>query len=279
MTLAQKYMKKIFKSEGNYAECDARESDDCLGAIWPHGERDTDGYWLDVFKDGSSIECTEDGLCSLSAAETKRVAGRWADYKEIKDQITPTVTPKPVRERTPNPTHSTGHDEGCRCARCKPRIYKTDPRYLADVKEMEVEFNARRQKEADAATARCNHTDPKDDDCLICFPVDDQPTVTSEPLTIEMTKTQMREVGIVVGSLDGNDLLGYTIKGTKLIFASTEDYQRIGKILIERLDKRAKELDIRPTTDHYLLQWTDKSPEGVLAKKKLAKANGAIKAC
>src|ERR1019366_7456589 len=59
----------------------------------------------------------------------------------------------------------------------KTRKRKTEhERYMADVKAGEEEFNARRQKEAEEATARCNHVDPKNDDCLICFPVDDQPT-------------------------------------------------------------------------------------------------------
>ena len=69
-------------------------------------------------------------------------------------------------------------NEGVNRDKPKPRIYKTDPAYLADVKAHEDEFNARRQKEMEEATARCNHTDPKDDDCLICFPVDDQTATT-----------------------------------------------------------------------------------------------------
>jgi hypothetical protein len=101
-------------------------------------------------------------------------------------------------------------------------------------------------------------------------------------LTITLTKAQMREVVAVLDestSLGMRTRVGLTINRNKLVFDSAEDYQRIGKVLIEGLDKRERALDILPTTDHLLLQWRDKSPEGIAAKKKLAIANGAIKAC
>ena len=98
MTLAQQYLQKI-QSEGEYGEFEARESEDCLGAIWPHGDSECNGYWLDVFVDGSAIECSDGwGESALTAAETKRVAGRWADYKEIKNQI----KGRPHENRSPN---------------------------------------------------------------------------------------------------------------------------------------------------------------------------------
>lgn len=58
----------------------------------------------------------------------------------------------------------------------KPCIFKTDERYLADVKAGEKEFNARREKEMEAATDRCAHSVRNDDieqDCVICFSVHD----------------------------------------------------------------------------------------------------------
>jgi hypothetical protein len=58
----------------------------------------------------------------------------------------------------------------------KPRVYKTDKNYLADVKAAEEEFNARRQKEWEEATERCPHEGSRRlDDCLVCYPADDQP--------------------------------------------------------------------------------------------------------
>lgn len=105
MTIAEKMFKRMLKlrKQGDDmvsggAEVIIRDSKECIAIIWPHnGEEGTDedseecnGYWLDVFADGSAIECCGDGRDSdtvLTAAETKQVAGRWADYKEIKNQI------------------------------------------------------------------------------------------------------------------------------------------------------------------------------------------------
>ncbi len=86
MTLAQQYAKKI--EEGTYMEHEVRETEDCIGVIWPGRGDDSNGYWLDVFIDGSAIECCPSGEENvLTAAETKQHAGRWASYKEIKNQI------------------------------------------------------------------------------------------------------------------------------------------------------------------------------------------------
>jgi len=67
------------------------------------------------------------------------------------------------------------------CQACLEAIEAAALKSKADVKAAEDEFNARRQKEIEAATDRCAHGVRNDDieqDCLICFPVDDEPTVT-----------------------------------------------------------------------------------------------------
>lgn len=95
---------------------------------------------------------------------------------------------------------------------------------------------------------------------------------------IGFTDAQMRELSIVAGSLDGN--LGYSIKGNKLIFASSEEYQRIGKLLIEGLEDRGDATD--KAQSDYVRQtraanngWANSDE----ARKKVAEFNGIKKAC
>jgi hypothetical protein len=76
----------------------------------------------------------------------------------------------------------------------QPKKLGTSKAYLADVRAAEEEYNARRQKEMEEATVRCSHGDDRDDDCLICFPVD-QPTVTPAPSSGPMVTHKEDEDG------------------------------------------------------------------------------------
>jgi hypothetical protein len=120
-------------------------------------------------------------------ASTNPIRDRMTLCGKFQEDVTLVATPEEATcgrcrniKVTP-PVRKHGHEDGCRCARRKPRIYHEDKQYLADVKAAEEEYNARRQNEMEAATDRCGHGIRNDDieqDCLICFPVDDEPTVT-----------------------------------------------------------------------------------------------------
>jgi hypothetical protein len=98
-TIAERMLKRMRKMREQdedgapMAECDMRDSKECVAIIWPHNGEDgtdedseeCDGYWFDVFTDGSAIECCVDGSENvLTASEVKKIAGRWIDYKEMK---------------------------------------------------------------------------------------------------------------------------------------------------------------------------------------------------
>lgn len=63
------------------------------------------------------------------------------------------------------------------CPACLAALKASTFKRNADSQAWEDEYNARRQKEAEEATERCNHIDAKDDDCLICFPVEETTNV------------------------------------------------------------------------------------------------------
>jgi hypothetical protein len=72
MTIAEKMFKRMLKlwkqgddMESGGAEAIIRDSKECIAIIWAHNGEDgtpedseeCDGHWLDVFTDGSAIEC------------------------------------------------------------------------------------------------------------------------------------------------------------------------------------------------------------------------------
>jgi hypothetical protein len=73
------------------------------------------------------------------------------------------------------------------CKACLAAIEASTLKRRAETQAAEDEFNAQRIKEMDEATARCEHGEEEwnyDPDCLICFPIEDEPTVTQPALTM-----------------------------------------------------------------------------------------------
>ena len=104
------------------------------------------------------------------------------------------------------------------------------------------------------------------------------PASVGNPLTVKLTKAQMREVLIV---LEGVTPQGLTIKGNNLIFESTAAYRRNGIMLIENLSEREFMLPVTSglkNIDTRLLDWHYPGDEAKAAKKLQAGVNGAISA-
>ncbi|HXW89373.1 MAG TPA: hypothetical protein VEK33_02390 [Terriglobales bacterium] len=94
MTIAEQKLKWMYDRNENAVKVDdyvdeseIRESEECIGVIWPGGGEHSNGHWLDVFTDGSALQCIGSSTYALSPSETKQMAGRWKDYKAIKHLI------------------------------------------------------------------------------------------------------------------------------------------------------------------------------------------------
>jgi len=85
VTIAENKLKwmRDCQEKGSFVdESEIRESAECIAIIWPGRNQDSDGYWLDIFEDGSAIENVGAGCFALTAKEAKAIAGRWKTWRE-----------------------------------------------------------------------------------------------------------------------------------------------------------------------------------------------------